>query len=131
MASRIQREKADALFAKILEYLELNESVGSIEQEPYKSDMFSIFRQAYMGRFCGTRYRVTNENKLKRVTPSKPQITDDAIWGYAKDKGWVSAEMDERDEKYRKICIVRTWWREWTYAWDQNPPRSTRSRKVR
>ncbi len=115
--------QADAYVSQVLDLLKEYEDVDYIGQESYKSDFFAIFSDAYRSGFCSPGYRIDNEsNKLVLCKSQRPLVSGDTIWSYAIEHGWVDAEMHPTEKKYRDIHMVKTWWDEWVYAWNRNPP---------
>jgi hypothetical protein len=117
------RKQAHAYLEKLLGLLSAYESVDSIRQESYKSAFFKVFADAYRSGFCwpGDRFDEATDRFVQCKT-QRPLISGDAIWLFAKDKGWVRSEMPECDKRNRDIELLRTWWDEWVYAWNRHPP---------
>jgi hypothetical protein len=119
MSKKKWQEQATAYHQKIVDLLKLHEDVSNIGQDSYKSDFFKIFADAYQSNFCTPDYR--KDESTGRLVPresQRPLITGDTIWAYAKDQGWVHAEMTGDEKRYRDIERVQTWWDEWVYAWN-------------
>ena len=112
-------QAVESYHQRILERLRQDENVAIAQ---YKDLYFSIFREAYEGGFCAPlsyRKRLLKDTYRLEWIPAKPQITNDSIWQYAKEDGWVHSEMEGTERRYQQIEMVRTWWNEWTYAWHQ------------
>ncbi len=97
--------------------LELLQEYENIFQEPYQGFFFDEFHKAYKAGFCGPlRYRLFSDSDRIEWIKSKPKISGDSIWRYAKEQGWVHSEMTGEEKEYRRIEAVRSWWDAWTYA---------------
>jgi hypothetical protein len=115
---------------QIMLLLEHYDDVTDVGQEPYKSDFFKIFANAFCAGFCLPSERFsTNSNLYVRCKSQRPLVSGDTIWFFAKDQGWLKAEIGENENRYENILRIMTWWDEWTYAWSRNPP--ARKRKAR
>lgn len=104
---------------RILQRLKLDKAVA-IHQESYKSLYFSIFQEAYESGFCAPlsyNLRSVKKGYWTEWIHTKPMVSGDSIWNYAKEQGWVHSEMKGTENRYKQIDTVRTWWNEWTYAW--------------
>jgi|GEM_PF-5056989 len=109
MGKKLWNTEANNIHQSILTNPQLNNDGINIRQEPYRSDLFNIFRDAYKKGFCGTTKR--------------PLISGDSIWSYARHTGWVHPENQTLKKRYEDIHVVQTWWDEWSYTWDRNPPK--------
>ena len=124
MAKRRRRKKewtqaVESYHQWILERLRQDEKVA-IHQ--YTDLYFSIFREAYERGFCAPlSYNIHMQGDGYRVEwiHSRPSITGESIWEYAREHGWVHSEMLGTERRFKQIRTVRTWWDEWTYAWHQ------------
>ena len=129
--SKKELAQAVALYhQRILDRLKIDENVA-IRQ--YKSLYFAIFRDAYEKGFCmplSYNQRMQDDGFIYEWIYTKPYVTGDSIWTYAKECGWVHSEMTGTEQRYRNIEIVRNWWEEWTYAWRQLMHRTRRHRTI-
>ena len=124
MAKKSWRDQAEKYLNDVLNLLREFDDVVSIEQEPYKDQFFEIFSIAYRTDFCTPKRRIDRE-RLRSVQckSQRPLISSDTIWAHAKKHDWVdSRRTTDDDARYRNIRSVMTWWDEWVYAWDRNPP---------
>jgi hypothetical protein len=132
MACKAWQNEADRFLDEILGLLKAYEDVDWIGQEPYKGDFFKTFASAYRSGFCTIARRY--DRATDRLVPCKeqrPLICGDEIWAYAKRQGWVRAEDEDKDKRYRNVVTVQRWWDEWTYAWGHPIPRRKYVRRRR
>lgn len=123
MGKKLWRNEVDEILQQILGYLQRIEDVTNICQEPNKSEMFKIFRDAFLSGYCGTRYKESKSGLIVRKAPKKSQIYDETIENYAREHEWINATSSTDSKRYRDLECVKVWWNEWTYAWDKNPPK--------
>ncbi|MBI1902442.1 MAG: hypothetical protein HYS13_15175 [Planctomycetia bacterium] len=117
---RLRSEKAHV---DILRLLKLYERSMSIDQEPYKSDFFRVFFDAFRRRLCSIHRRFDRATRMTVQCKAQPPIiSGHSIWKYAVADGWVHANMSEADKRYRDIQDVMRWWDDWTYALSSHPP---------
>lgn len=131
MVMKEWREQADNYLNDVLELLRNYEDVIWIGQENYKNDFFRIFSTAYRTGFCNPAIRIDKERLLHvHCKSQRPLLRGDAIWAHARKQGWVHSEMTANEKRYTDINLVMTWWDEWVYAWNQNPPPRSYRRKT-
>lgn len=94
--------KQEEILDKIIEYLRehLESRRGYIGQDPYKSDFFELFREAYKNDYFDF--------------SSTPRLTGDAIMDILKER-WIDSSNNEKEELLKEFCNK---WDEWKYAWD-------------
>jgi hypothetical protein len=87
-----------------------------------KASTFDFFgrltKVASVGRSVSTSVARKKRDLIEWIF-AKPMISGDSIWHYAKEQGWVHSEIKATEKRYKQIDTVRTWWDEWTYAWQQ------------
>jgi hypothetical protein len=126
------RIESEAIIARVIELLQRYECVQGITQEPYKGDFFKVFSNAYRAGFCTVRRRFDpTSGRMVVCKVQRPLVSRDAIWAAAKNLAWIHGEMDPSEKRYCDIKLVCSWWNEWTYAWDRNPPPRKSSRSNR
>ena len=131
MATKKWTDKRDQFLGEVLSLLRMYEGVLSIRQGSYKEDFFKVFVDAFHAKFCVATERFdVASGRMVRCKNQRPLITPDSIWSYAKDHDWCHAEMTVDEKRYRNIQMVMTWWEEWTYAWERNPPKPRRKRST-
>ena len=80
-------------------------ALGYIGQEPYQSDFFELFKEAYRGDYFDV--------------SARPRLTGDAIRDTLQVR-WIDTLSGETREKSIKIMndlLCR--WDDWRYAWDK------------
>ena len=76
-------------------------STAHMSQEPYRRDMFSVFKEAYKNGLCDD---------------SNPdQLTGDVLTRLAVDRLGESVENPRFDDQVERFSIS---WNEWKYAFD-------------
>jgi hypothetical protein len=73
-----------------------NKLAGSIHQDPYKSDFFKLFADAYNAGLM-QQYRLRADALADSVAERDPDVTGDELF----------------------VTLI-TFWREWTYAWERH-----------
>jgi hypothetical protein len=87
----------DEIIGGVIHLLRRHKDVGSVHQEPYKGDFFKFFTAAF--------------NTGLIASPQPPvNLSADTLFS-------VIAERDPDVPDYKIFQIVRTFWEEWTYAW--------------
>lgn len=123
--------QANGYLQEVLNLLQLYEGVGFIGQKPYKDDFFRVFSAAFRTGFCLPHFRVDPRTGVHHYFKcQRPLVDGETIWSYARSQGWVHAKMNGNEKRYRDIDMVRTWWDEWIYAWQRNPPPRRYQRKI-
>jgi hypothetical protein len=92
---------------------------GSVYQEPYKRDMFALFREAYRGGYF---QRQSGEQLL----------TADALGDVLIDRWFADDGRNEARE--RLLGQMMPMWQEWQYAWDryqQSPALGDNTQRMR
>ncbi len=94
----------EEIITTALSYLEqhLNGGRGHMDQEPYKRDIFNLFREAYKNKYFDS--------------SSSPLLTGDAFRD-ALVARWFTDDEKE-DEKTRLLEQLVRKWDAWRYAWD-------------
>jgi hypothetical protein len=77
---------------------------GSVHQNPYKNDIFKLFREAYISGYC--------------EHTSRPLLTGDALRD-ALQVRWNTGGADKKTQRQKLANDVLTMWDEWRYAWDR------------
>jgi len=76
---------------------------GSVHQDPYKNDIFKLFREAYRKRYF--------------ESFSTPRLTGDGLRDTLQVR-WNTANETQRKDLAEAVL---TMWVEWRYAWDRYP----------
>ncbi len=97
-----QEEILDKIIEYLKEHLDENGPRGYIGQDPYKSDFFKLFREAYKNDY----FDLSSEKVL----------TGDAIISRLSER-WTENSCIEKDELLEEF---RKNWNEWKYAWDNH-----------
>lgn len=97
-----QEEILDKIIKYLKEHLDKNGPRGYIGQDPYKSDFFELFREAYKNDYFDF--------------SSTPRLTSDAIIDELGHR-WTENSGNEKDELLKEFHKN---WNEWTYAWDNH-----------
>jgi hypothetical protein len=77
---------------------------GSVHQNPYKNDIFKLFREAYNSGYC--------------EHTSRPLLTGDGLRD-ALQVRWNTGGADKKTQRQKLANDVLTMWDEWRYAWDR------------
>ena len=96
----------EEIITRLIDHLDLyfTGGFGSVHQDPYKSDIFKLFREAYNNGYC--------------EHPSRPLLTGDAL----RDTLQVLWDTGGEETQRQKLANeVLTMWDEWRYAWDHRP----------
>lgn len=95
---------APEIFRKIEEHLDMTHKqiLGNMRQDPYRSDLFKLFAEAYRNRFFDEE--------------SEPLLTGDAIL-VKLERRWVA----DNEERRKLLWDFTTMWNDWRYAWDKHP----------
>lgn len=96
----------EEIITRLIDHLDLylTGGFGSVHQDPYKSDIFKLFREAYNNGYC--------------EHPSSPLLTGDAL----RDTLQVLWDTGGEETQRQKLANeVLTMWDEWRYAWDHRP----------
>ena len=76
---------------------------GNMHQEPYRSDLFNLFSEAY------------GNGDMNQG--ASPYLSADGLRDYIVAR-WQNGTQEQRDKQIDRLC---TMWREWMYAWDKHP----------
>ena len=97
----------EEIIRRIQEYLEQHRqgTRGHITQDPYKEDIFKLFREAYEGGYFNI--------------GSNPRLTGDAIRDILNERWIKSLEMQDRMAAADILERLLSMWSEWKYAWDK------------
>ena len=96
----------DEIVNTLVDYLDQQLKLvrGYIGQEPYRSDFFKLFKEAY-------------EQDYFEISPNlKADSIRDTIM-----TRWSSRTPDQENEKLELIQQWSVPWDEWRYAWDKHP----------
>jgi hypothetical protein len=92
----------DQIVDDLITLLRRHETVyrsASLYQEPYKGDFFKVFAAAF------------NAGLMKKNPEPRPYLSADALRHII-----ASRAPDVIDSQ--RFCTVRSFWMEWTYAWE-------------
>lgn len=125
----IERKKAAAITAKIVEFLERHIGQGTIFQKCYQQDFLRLFEEAFLGRFCERGYRYDKlTGKYILCKTQRPLITGDTIRSIGKKYGWISDEGVEKSEE-AEILKALALWDAWILAYQWNRPKRRYTRR--
>jgi hypothetical protein len=93
----------EEIITRLIERLDfhLRSGFGSVHQDPYKNDIFKLFREAYNNGYC--------------EQTSRPLLTGDAL----RDTLQVRWDTANETQRHDLAQAVLTMWDEWRYAWDR------------
>lgn len=96
----------EEIIASLIEYFDahLNGVRGSVHQNPYKSDFFLLFKEAYDRDYFDF--------------SSSPRLTGDALRDILAER-WLRGHYDVDEDRLKLMETVLTMWDEWRYAWDR------------
>jgi len=95
----------EEIIKKVIAFLNLMRSGASIAQEPYKSDLFNLFKNAYKNGYF--------------ERSSSPCLTGEALTDIVIAQWVDDEEKPERKERLKLIQRLVPKWDEWRYAWDK------------
>ncbi len=97
----------EEIIQTLLEYLNqtLKGGLGYIGHDPYKSDFFALFREAYLNNYFDV--------------SAHPRLTGDWLNAHLAER-WHTEDEDENKKKRELMSVLFSWWDEWRYAWDRH-----------
>ena len=95
----------DDVIAQIIEFLDgqLKDIRGHIAQEPYKGDVFKLFKDAYHNGYFDE--------------SSRPGLRGDALRDIIVAR-WFTHDDAEDEKRWELMNQFSARWDEWRYAWD-------------
>jgi hypothetical protein len=94
----------EEIITRLIERLDFHLDNGwPVHQDPYKNDIFKLFREAYRKRYFDPF--------------STPRLTGDALRDTLQVR-WNTANETQRKDLAEAVL---TMWDEWRYAWDRYP----------
>lgn len=99
--------EGERLRDKLREFLNehLVQHRGYLGQEPYKKDLFRLFKLAYEGNYFDVK--------------ASPRLTGDALRDWLQETWLAPMDGDQRERAEAIAEDLLRRWDEWRYAWDQ------------
>ncbi len=95
----------EEIIVHLIDYLDqhLRDVRGAIDQEPYKGDFFTLFKEAYKNDYFDVQ--------------AYPRLTGDSLRDYVVARWFMG---DDAEDERRQILMDQLFpkWDEWRYAWD-------------
>ena len=94
----------EEIIERLIRYLDshLKGEWGDIGQEPYKSDFFKLFKEAYRNGYCDDQ--------------ASPRLTSDYLTDIVGERWETSEEAEDKKQELMEQFFPK--WDEWRYAWD-------------
>lgn len=105
----------EQIINQIINYLQMHAKGvrGYIGQEPYKSDFFRLFKEAYHRKYFDA--------------TSQPRLTGDSLREILRHR-WFSPDVLDTRQRHHLMNQLCSRWDEWRYAWDRYEPEGREAR---